>query len=79
MKLTKEEIDQVINTTDEELKTKNYKEKQEFYRKKRRIGRIVFISNDTKGNGNTYIKKGMPSKIEKQEIINNITIPEVIK
>jgi hypothetical protein len=77
VKLTKEQIDQVINTTDEELQTKSYKEKQEFYKKKRRIGRIVFISNDKNGNGKTYIKKGVPSKIENQKIINNIKLKKI--
>jgi len=45
------------NITEKELEKLSYKEKQEYYRCKSKLCRVVFTSRDKYGNGITYKKQ----------------------
>lgn len=68
------EIDKIVNTTDEEISQMSFKEKQEYFKKRNKLCKIIYVSRDKKGKGNTYIKKN-----QDQDISIDIKIPEAIK
>lgn len=52
-----EKIIEKTNITEKELEKLSYKEKQEYYRCKSKLCKVVFTSKDKYGNGITYRKK----------------------
>lgn len=54
-----------INISEKKLSKLNYREKQEYYKAKSKLGTIVFASRDKNGNGLTFRK-------DKNEKRNNI-------
>lgn len=52
-----ERLLEIVNISDEELEKLDYKGKQEYYRAKGKLCKIVHRSRDKKGNGITYRKK----------------------
>ena len=62
----KEKVDKLIelaNKTDEEVEKMSFKEKQQYYKAKSKLGTIIFKSKDEDGNGRTYKKMPIPNQM----------------
>lgn len=58
------EFIELANTNDKQLSKMNYKDKQKVFKAKSKLCKLVFVSNDKKGKGKTYIK---PKEVNKNE------------
>ena len=47
---------EIVNVPEKEIRELNFKEKQEYYKAKCKLGKMSFISRDKKGKGITYVK-----------------------
>ena len=52
-----EKLLKIVNISDEELEKLDYKGKQQYFKAKNKLCKIVHRSRDKKGNGITYRKK----------------------
>ncbi len=47
----------IVNISEKKLDKLSYREKQEYYKAKSKLGTIVFVSRDKNGNGLTFRKE----------------------
>lgn len=57
-----EKLLNITNINEKKVNKLSYKEKQEYYRAKSKLGKIFFVSKDKNGKGLTYIKSRKEAK-----------------